>query len=66
MSGGASEGRGSVNIDILADKQASVQSDATISGADIQPSTSIRGKSKSFEQKHQVKDKSGKNAEVYV
>ena len=47
-------------------KDAEVSSEIAISGADLRPKTSVKGKVKAFEETHTVKDKSGKTASTYV
>lgn len=64
---GSSNGEsGTVTIQINAAKDASVMGEASITGSDIEPSTSVSGLVNTFSQTHRVTDKSGKTAEVTV
>ena len=64
--GGSNCESGSVNIKIEAANAAAVNSQLTINGADLSPTTSITGVTPIFKQTHAVTDSTGKNAEVYV
>jgi hypothetical protein len=62
--GGASGESGLVVTQIEAAKDAPVISEISITGADINPSTIIPGRSNKFSQTHQVRDRLGKSAQV--
>lgn len=66
VSGGGSDGGSTVSTSLEAAKEAAVNSEIAINGADLRPSTSVRGKVKAFEQTHTATDKSGKTASTYV
>lgn len=57
---------GSVSISIDVEDDAAVSGGITIDGADLRPTTKIKGRTKAFEQTHIAKDKSGKTAQTYA
>ncbi len=55
-----------VNMDINAAQDTSLQGTVAIDGAKVNPDIKTKGPVKSFEQSHQVTDRTGKHAEVYA
>ena len=66
MTGSDGSGAQTVNMNLYAFKDTSIQGSATIDGANVQPNIKTQGRLKSFEQTHQVTDGTGKHAEVYA
>jgi len=66
VSGGGSDSGGTISTSLEIAKEAAANSEIAINGADLRPSTKVKGKVKAFEQTHTAKDKSGKTASTYV
>ncbi len=66
VSGGGSGESGCISMNFGALKDSAVNSEITISGGDLSPTTAIMGPTAKFEQTHMVKDASGKSASVYA
>ena len=66
VSGGGNGESGCISMNLWAQKDSAVNSEITISGGDLSPTTAIIGPTAKFEQTHAVKDASGKSASVYA
>lgn len=66
VSGGEDGAYGSVAMKLSAEDSAAVKSQVLVDGANLLPITTVTGKSRIFEQTHQVTDSAGKHAEAYV
>ena len=66
VSGGGGDGSSSVAMNIRASNQAAVDSQVTISGAIVTPTTRIIGPTSRFNETHEAHDSTGKKASVSV